>query len=386
MKNKQKKGDQIISIAVMIQPMLVIIQIIMIAVFHMSADETTRYRVVLTAVPMVAAMAVAITRNPTRFLFIYMIFIFLLSFTILLFPENIPYVQSQGLRFLLPVVIPSFICLSVVRDYYIVEKTIYVISWIVLFLIVVYVIGFFQGVVYVEYNMPISFACVLPFVSFYSHRRNYDMLISLFIFIVVLAIGSRGAALCMGLSVILDLFQYKSKWRFWLLIFVPVFFYMLPLISSWLASIGIVSRTLTMYLQSNYYDSGRSSIRNHFINQLMDHPFTGIGFFGDRLWGDVAYCHNLILEIFLDFGVLVGCAIVMVGLVKLIILYRKSSNENRNRILLYFCALVMPLMTSNSYLIDSGFAVFVGLCYLFSKKSSVQSIRENVSDVKRPCN
>lgn len=367
MTNKQKKGDQIISFAVMIQPLLIVIQSVLIAVLHMSADETTRYRVLLTAVPMVVAMVVAFMRNSKRFILVYVLFIFLLAATVILFPDNIPYVQSQGLRFLLPVVVPSFICLSVVYDYYSVEKTLYVISWIVLALVMVYVWGFFQGIAFAEYNMPLSFACVLPFASIYSHRRVIDKLAAIFLFVLVLAIGSRGAALCMGLYVVLDLFQNKSKWRILVLVLIIAFFFLLPLIASWLESLGLVSRTLTMFLQGEFSDdSGRTSIRNHFIEQLMEHPIIGIGFFGDRLWGDVVYCHNLILEICLDFGLLVGGAIVLVGLVKLFALYRKLNGENRNRILRYFCALVMPLMTSNSYLIDSGLAVFIGLCYLIS--------------------
>lgn len=381
MTNKQKKGDQIISFAVMIQPLLIVIQSVLIAVLHLSADETTRYRVILTAVPMVVAMGVAFLRNSKRFILVYVLFVFLLGFTVVLFPDNTPYVQSQGLRFLLPVIVPSFICLSVVYDFYVVEKTLYFISWLVLALMIIYTVSFFQGIVYAEYNMPLSFACVLPFVSIYSQRRVFDRVAAVFLFVLVLAIGSRGAALCMSLYIVLDLFQKKSKWRILLLLLIIAVFFMLPLIASWLESIGIVSRTLTMYQQGEiYYDSGRASIRNHFWGQLMEHPILGIGLYGDRGWGDVPYCHNLFLEVFLDFGFLVGGAIVVVGLVKLVSLYRKSNDENRNRIIRYFCALVIPLMTSNSYLIDSGFAVFIGLCYLIANAKTTQ---QNVEDYKK---
>ncbi len=373
MKSKQEKGDIAISFAVMIQPLLLVIQSVLIAVFHMSADETTRYRVILTAIPMTIAMGVAFMRNSKRFIQVFVVFVFLLGSTAILFPENIPYVQSQGLRFLLPVIVPSFICLSVVRDYYIVEKALYVISWFVLALMTIYTLGFFRGIVSAEYNMPLSFACVLPFVSIYSHRRVLDKLAAVFLFVVVLAIGSRGAAVSMGLYIVLDLFQKKSRWRFVALILIVAFFYLLPLIASWLSSIGVVSRTLTMFLQGEFsYDSGRAYIRNHFIGQLMQHPLTGIGLYGDRGWGEVPYCHNLFLEIFLNFGIVFGGVLIVVGFAKLVALYRKSDVENRNRIIRYFCALVMPLMTSNSYLIDSGFAVFIGLCYLIRKKEIIK--------------
>ncbi len=94
--------------------------------------------------------------------------------------------------------------------------------------------------------------------------------------------------------------------------------------------------------------------------------------FGDRLYEDVAYCHNIVLEIVLDFGIILGGAFVIIGVIKLITLYCRSDSENRNRIVRYFCALVIPFMTSGSYLINSDFAIFLGLCFLISKQHKAQ--------------
>ena len=171
MTKNQLRGDRIIAFAVMIQSLLLVLQTVMIGYFHMDEGSTTIYRVVLTAIPMIAAMVITIARNPVRFIFGYVAVAILLVFTIAVFPENTPFVTSQGLRFLLPVVVPSFICLTVVYDYSIVERTLYIVSWLTFALVVLYIIGFFVGVVSItSYNMAFSFACVLPFVVFYSHR------------------------------------------------------------------------------------------------------------------------------------------------------------------------------------------------------------------------
>ena len=374
MTNKKEWGDRTIAFAVMIQSLLLVMQTIMIGYYHMDAEDTTIYRVILTAIPMVAAMIIAFARKPFRFISGFVVVCLLLLYTIAVFPDNTPFVIKQGTRFLLPVVVPSFLCLTVVYDYKIVERTLYVISWFTMVLVLFYIIGFFSGrVSFTVYDMAFSFACVLPFVSLYSHRKYYDWIACTVLFVLVVAVGARGSAMCMIIYVIVDLFQHKSKWRIPTLLLIVFFIVSLPLLNNWLDSIGISSRSLNMLLNGDITsDSGRSTIRSYFINKLIEHPFIGIGLFGDRLYEDVAYCHNIVLEIVLDFGIILGGGFVIIGVIKLITLYCRSDSENRNRIVRYFCALVIPFMTSGSYLINSDFAIFLGLCFLISKQHKAQ--------------
>ena len=376
MNKKREKGDRIISFAVMIQSLLIVMQTVMIGVFHMDADSTTLYRVLLTAIPMIAAMIVSANRNLVRFLVTFFISIFLLLFTIAFFPDNSSFVISQGLRFFLPVVVPSFICLASVYDYNVVETTLYRISWITAALVIFYVIEFFRGAFSFDgYNMAFSYACLLPMTALYSHRKVYDMIAVFIMLLAVIAIGARGPALWFLIYVVIDLFQFKSKWRIPILILAVVAFVSLPALSSWFSGIGISSRTLNMFLGDEFlYESGRSTILAFFWNQLLEHPLTGIGMFGDRLQEGVAYCHNIVLEILLDFGFLFGSLIIVAGLIAIVSLYKKSNPNNRNRIIRYFCALVMPFMLSQSYLIDSSFAIFIGICVLLRKSYSASNV------------
>lgn len=374
MSKQHIRGDKVIAFAVMIQSLLIVLQTIMIGCFHMNADSTTKYRVVLTAIPMIAAIMVALNRNPLRFFIGYAVAVFLLVFTMVFFPDNTPFVTSQGLRFFLPVVLPSFLCLTVVYDFSVIEKTLYVVSWLTMALVTLYIFGIFSGIVVVEsYNMALSFACVLPFVVFYSHRMYYDYIVCLVLFVLVVAIGARGAALCMAGYVVFDMFQNRNKRRYVVLTIIIVFIVYLPLLNDWLYSIGISSRTLSMLFEGNIAsDSGRSTIREFFINQLYEHPYLGLGLFGDRLYGE-SYCHNLILEVLIDFGIPLGGILLVIGLIKLISLFLRSDSNNRNRIIEYLCALLWPFMTSGSYLISSEFAIFIGLCYLINKNQTKTS-------------
>ena len=366
---RRERGDQIIAFAVMIQSLLLIMQIVLMNVFHMSGDATTIYRVLLTAFPMVLAMIVSANRNLSRFILTFLIAILLLVITIAVFPKNEPYVVGEGLRFFLPVVVPSFLCLTTVSDYKIVERTLYVISWFTAILVLFYFVEYFRGVFSIEgYNMPFSYACLLPMVSFYSHRKTYDYLVVLVMLMAVLAIGARGPAVYFVVYVIIDMLLNRRKWRFAVLILAIVLIIALPTIYSFFSASGISSRTLRMLLEGDFVqDSGRNAIQAYFWSQLMENPIIGLGLFGDRLKDDVVYCHNLFLEILVDFGVLLGSIIIITGVISLIKLFIESESENKNRIIKYFCALILPFLTSSSYLIDSEFAIFVGLCVLLHK-------------------
>lgn len=368
--SQKEKGDRVIAFAVMIQSLLIIIQQIMIKVFYINAEATTTYRVILTAIPMVLAISVSAYRNFVRWIVVYGIAIILLVSTLAVFPQNQPYLVSQSLRFLLPIVIPSFICLTTIYDYIVVEKTLYFISLFTAAFVFFYVVSYFRGVFSIDdYNISFSYACLLPMVAIYSHRKIYDFIICFILFVAVLAIGARGPAVYFGVYVVLDLFQQKSKWRFLLVLAIISFLLTLPFLNSWLLSVDLHSRTLQMALSGDFMsDSGRSSIQHFFWSKLWISPLVGIGLFGDRLLEGVAYCHNVFLEILLDFGVVIGTCIIISGVVAVIILYIKSNQACRSRILRYVCALILPLMTSGSYLVDSDLAIFAGLCILIFRK------------------
>lgn len=366
-----KFADIIISIAVMQQPMLILLQMILINVFHMSPEATTSYRVVLTAVPMLLAIFLAARRRLGVFIIGYLVALVVMLLHSLLFPANAPYISEQGLRFFLPVVLPSFLCLLCLDDYVVVEKVLYFISWVSTLLCLLYTYSFLRGVFLItNYNMAFSYACLLPMVSLYLHRNSYDIIAVLLLFIVVLAIGSRGAAVCFCLFVIVDSFQRRTKYR-WLIIclFFAVLLF-LPVLGSVFTRLGVTSRTLNMFMEGSITaDSGRNAIQQFFWKKLLNSPLTGLGIWGDRVVDDIAYCHNLLLEICVDYGLLFGSILIIYLLIKFLNIYKSSNYIDRNHIIGYFAGLVLPLFVSGSYLINNEFAIFLGLCCLINKKN-----------------
>lgn len=376
MKLKSLKTDQYIAFAVLLQSFLVILQQVLIAVFHMPPEATTIYRVVLTAIPLSVAIAITIYRKWSVFLIVYSIAVLILLLHIVIFPDNYIYIKQNSLRFLLPIVIPNVLCLMYLKDIEVVESALYKISWFTTFLAFVYVINFFSGRFLIEtYSMSFSYGLLLPMLSLYSHKRWYSMAAALFLFVIVISIGSRGAAIVFVLFVVYDTFQYNKKYIIPSIITIVVFYLFLPSLASWLDTIGISSRTLNLLLGDEIgYMSGRDSIYDNALAVFWNSPIKGVGLFGDRVFLDGAYVHNFILELYLNWGIIVATLILFYFAWKFIVTYIKSDKENKNILVKYLFAGVAPLMASGSYLTDYDLGVFIGVLFLISRQNKMKAI------------
>ena len=119
---KENKIDYLISFAVFSQSFLIILQQVMIFVLGMDPDATTIYRVVLSAIPMSIAIILSFRRKKALFVWSYLLVLFILFINLILYPENSEYIKQNSFRFLLPIVIPSALCLMSVKSIDIAER------------------------------------------------------------------------------------------------------------------------------------------------------------------------------------------------------------------------------------------------------------------------
>lgn len=369
---KKEKIDNFIVFAVFFQSVLIILQAILIDVFRMDPDATTIYRVVLSAIPMSIAMLLSFIRNPALFIGVYGVSILILLLNLVIFPENSEYLIRESTRFLLPMVISSALCLITVKDIDLIEKIWYYVSWLVFIEVAFYTIEYFRGTFVIhDYNMSFSYGCLLPMVALYRKKKKYSIIASIFLFLIVLSIGSRGAAIIFVIYLFFDIMQNNKKLILPMIILVFGLLTLLPVFISYLESIGISSRTLWHFTSGEMfrYDD-RESLNDISIDAIINNPF-GIGLWGDRiiLKGEGAHAHNIIIEILLNWGVVLGFIIIIGFVVKFIQLYLHSNKINKNRLVVYLLVCIVPLMTSNSYLISSNFGIFCGLFYILSTQS-----------------
>lgn len=376
MNTSEARKDWIISIGVLSQPIWLLLQHSLIFLLNVDLTSSTQYRVVLVAIPLILALIISVMRKPVMFFFTYLVVVSLLLLTIAIFPDNSEYVKSQSMRFLLPVVVPSTLCLVCVKNFEVVRKTLYFVSWICASIGIILGITFFGGVWRAQgYNMSLSYGLLLPMVFLFSQRRIINYIVSFFLFLFVLAIGSRGAVFCFIIYILFELIGRRSWWSILLLFILIVLYLNISFVDNWFLDLGISSRTMNMYNSDEFAaDSGRAAIRSYFIAQLLQHPFLGIGLFGDRTVSGIAYCHNVFLEILLDFGFLMGGAIIFWFILFVIKEYRRCSEANKILIIASICIFFLPLMFSGSYLIDYSMGVFLGILVLVHKQTCIMRI------------
>ena len=371
LKIKHSFVDNWLAFAVAIQSPLIILQQILADILGMEVESTTIYRVMLTAVPMVIAIVLGFNRNKRLFLVTYIFSVLLLFYTIVVFPQNYEYIVSEAIRFTLPVIIPSCLCLICLSDIHIFEKVLYYISWLTFYMAVYYVLNIILGIVpFSGYNMSFSYGLLLPMVSLYSHRNKYSVLASFLLFIFVVAIGSRGAAVVFALYIFMDIVLFNKKYIPLIALLVLGIIVSIPIFLNYLDELGVSSRTLMLLLSGEInQDSGRSEVYELVLTPLLQNPILGLGLWGDRYYIDGFYCHNIILEILLNFGLIIGPLIIIVFVYKFIVTYIRSSSASKQILLKYFISCILPLFLSNSYLIAPIFGISMGIFYAIKVQS-----------------
>lgn len=369
MRVKQLRRDYYVAYAVLLQSFLVVLQHLLITVFHMEAESTTIYRVVLTAIPLSGAILITLYRKWYVFLNVYVITIVILLCNIILFPQNEEFLMQNSLRFLLPVVIPSTLCLMFISNIVIIESVLYKISWFTTFLALIYLVSYLNGKFSISvYNMGFSYGLLLPMLSLYSNKKPHSVIASLFLFIIILGVGSRGAAIIYIAYVLYDAFQSYRKQIILIILFLVAFLLILPHLADWFESLGVSSRTLGFLSTNNItHMTGRDVIYENLIIVFWNNPIKGIGLFGDRFYLDGGYSHNIILELYLNWGLLIASFIIIYFLRNFFVIYKTSNKTNRNIIVKYFSASVAPLLFSGSYLVDYNLGIFIGILFLIKK-------------------
>lgn len=365
-----KIASYFICAAVFCQSVLVIIEIYMIDFLHMDETVAQHYRIMLTALPMGVALILGFFRKPFLFSVTYFIAATLLFASSVFFPDTEELVLENALKFTLPLVVGSALCLISVNDIDIINRTLYCLSYLVFVLALGYIVLFYSMGYYGQYyDMSFSYALLLPMCACYSRKKFIPIVMSFLMLSIVILIGSRGAALFFVFYVAYDICANNKKLIIPFLAITVLLLVSVPIFAQFLDSFGIESRTIEHLLETNRsdHDSGRFELYRYMNSVLDEHLLTGIGFFGDRLYLG-GYCHNLFLEILLDCGYIIGIPVIAYLIIKTGVTYRFSSHTDRIHLMRYLMATVFPLMVSRSYLIDYNFGIFIGILFIIAQK------------------
>lgn len=215
-----------------------------------------------------------------------------------------------------------------------------------------------------RYSMHFGYSMLLPIMYSITSPKMLDKLLSVVMLVVVLLVGSRGSA---GMAVLFYGVYFLCFNRKGLLKLALPLVILLPFIAMEVKKVFDVesSRTLTIVMSGELvsHDSGRGEIWKMVEDKISERPLIGWGIGADRAFID-SYAHNFILELAMHYGVFITAIIILI-LAYFIITAFKSKNANRVGGWVFVVMMMLyglvPLMFSNSYLIDYKFATFVGV-------------------------
>lgn len=361
----QNKGDYILSFAVVVQSLLVIFQQCLIGILHMKPESTTIYRVVLSAIPVLFALYYVWKRKKILLIVTYTITILILLIHMMIFPDNELYIRQSAFRFLLPILLPTFLAIASIRNFQVLIDTLYYVSWCTFGLALIYALSFFTGhVVFESYNMSFSYGLLIPTLSLYTHKNFWSVIASFFMFLMIIALGSRGAAVIFVCYLLYDFLINNKRFFFIFILFGIGISLLIPYFIEFLSTLGISSRTLSLLLSGNIGDdAGRDYIYQKCLEMLFNSPLIGLGLFGDRVILNGAYCHNIFGEILIDFGFPFGVFIILGLSIWIILRYFQFTCVNRVFLVMMVLAVLMRLFVSGTYLEDYDFALLIGILY-----------------------
>ena len=206
------------------------------------------------------------------------------------------------------------------------------------------------------------------------------LLLVLVSLLVILALGSRGAILCIGIFILLKAIRFNFKRNYTMLSIYTAFWGTLAIMFLYLDSIleyinnlllifGIRSRSIQLFLREEIHLSGRDRIYQNVIEEIVNNPLLGIGLGGDRQVVGGGYVHNLFLELLANFGIIFGMIIIITLVFFILKVFLIKDKEKYNMFIIWISLGFVHLMVSSSYLTDLKFWILMGFItgHLFLK-------------------
>ena len=329
----------------------------------------------LVAMVFVYAFPVIWKRSKIKLLGTYYLWSFIFLLHYLIFPGNRMYMHELIFP-LFFMCLPALIYSWSIYNWGVLKKMMERASIFVFWMGIVLTVLILSGRASIgAYSMSLSYYMLLPALMFTNDSFNSfslkSLVYALLSIIIILALGSRGAMMCLVVFVFLKLFRpgrklgYKELFSYLVLIaaglFVLVFIEdILEYLNNFLLQFGVRSRTILLFLRPGIYMSGRDRLYEIVWKEVLTHPILGLGLAGDRpLIG--GYVHNFFIEIIAHFGFLLGSLLLVLFIVLMLRALMAKDLKRYEMLIVWMCLGFVPLQVSSSYLINMNFWILLGL-------------------------
>lgn len=321
---------------------------------------------------------------------------------------NIDYYMEYGISFLI-LSAPWIFMTHAVRDYVLFKRYLYISALIIIVSLImnlyVFKTDIFGEAAYTQsYAYAILPAAVILCSNLFEKLKPLNTVLFMITIIFMFSMGARGPVICVILFLLLKLMViYKRKLNK-AIILSAVMVALTALINHYFSNIlylflvlfeklNLSTRILITLIEGTFLkDSARNALMEYSKELILKHPLLGVGIGNDRLllankmqnsgtleamgW----YPHNIFLEFLLQFGVILGGAIIIF---MLIVLYKSifwNYDKDPVDIICIFIGIgLFPLLFSGSYITSPLFFALLGFSFFQYKKLKVEKfVKANI--------
>lgn len=243
---------------------------------------------------------------------------------------------------------------------------------------------------YMTFSYNLLIPTVIAFYFFVRNRQPIYLVLFIYLMVLILVLGARGPLGCAIFACLLLWLQSNkektAKLLFMLVICVTVFMVLIAFthqILLVLSSRFPDSRTVQLLINTSSMDmflTGRRELFDATERLISRNLFLGYGIFSSNYFLSVElgysgysvgiYPHNIVLDAFLQFGVVLGTALLC-GMIMLILRSTKLAadiDQFSLALLLIFISRNITLMVSGTYISDPYFWFLIGYCINIVRK------------------
>lgn len=241
--------------------------------------------------------------------------------------------------------------------------------------------SFAQETVLLNYNQSLGFwflfsLCIFLYCYFVEKEKIY-LLPAVICICQILMYASRTAIISLAIYIILYLFvestdkNLKKKILYTVLLTLAILLFssdmFLNALKSIISNLGLSSKIIDAFMEgNNALDGGREYLYMSGWEYIKSNPF-GLGIFCDRyLLGH--YVHNIIIEIFMDFGWLFGTVFIVYLVSNYIKMFFADKSILKSLFIIFFSLWIARLIFSYSFWQDINFWLTIAI--VFSWKES----------------
>lgn len=305
--------------------------------------------------------------------------------------QDNPYLDAFFPSFLL-ITVPMYLVGVAISFYENREKLIfylYILSSLTIILNFIYKVIFgtpmdavmsqYQGDMNLAYNL-LPHCCL---VAFYAAKKTNIFNVGLTVFSVIYLsmLGTRGATVILLVNIAWNFIMGKNSKKMLSKILI-LFSAMAVFVSSslfnslimWMyefaQKLGLSIRIFDKLLDGMQLDSsGRDILTEHLLASVNEHFLFGTGLCSDRMMVGI-YAHNILIELWVEFGVVIGSMILMILIYVLLRGYIESNkSEERGLIIVLICSAFLKLFLSSSYMDESLLFILIGICVGILRKN-----------------